>query len=314
MVDFDPDSPEPRSSLRSSSKVRHLTDSDLGFATESVTTEDIEDFARESGFDEERVDRWIRSIQRKGQAIFYGPPGTGKTYSAERIGAILTGHSSRVETIQFHPGYSYEEFIQGMRPVYDEDKESLTYPVEDGRFIEFCDEARGEDGYYVLVLDEINRAEVSAVFGELMHLLEYREKEMTLPQREKPFSVPDNLYIIGTMNTADRSIALVDFALRRRFAMIQVEPSYEVLRNFHEDTGHDVDGLIEVLKEINHEAIGDEDFYVGITYFLEEKLDEHIADIWEMEIEPYLEEYFFDQRNVVDDNYRWSEVESKVSP
>lgn len=312
MTDFDPDAPEPRSPLRSEEKVRHVTDDELGFATETVSDTDIEDFARKSGFGEERVDRWIRALQRKGQAIFYGPPGTGKTYSAERVAAMLTGNDDRVETLQFHPGYSYEEFIQGMRPTYDEAKDSLTYPVEDGRFVEFCDRARGEDGYYALVLDELNRAEVSAVFGELMHLLEYREKEMTLPQREEPFSVPDNLFVIGTMNTADRSIALVDFALRRRFAMIQIEPSYDVLRNFHADTGHDVDGLVNVLKEIN-ETIGDEDFYVGITFFLEERLDEHIADIWEMEIEPYLEEYFFDQRDVVED-YRWDAVEGRVQP
>ena len=298
--------------MRSQRKVRRITDGQLGFATTTVAETDVENFARESGFAEERIERWIRALQRKRQAIFYGPPGTGKTYSAERVGAILTGDADRVETVQFHPGYSYEEFIQGIRPEYDEENGTLTYPVKDGRFVEFCDAARGDDGYYALVLDEINRAEVSAVFGELMYLLEYRGREIRLPQREEPFSVPEKIYVLGTMNTADRSIALVDFALRRRFAMIGIEPSYDVLRNFHDDTGHDVDGLIDVLQEIN-ETIGDEDFYVGITYFLEERLDDHIADIWEMEIEPYLEEYFFDERETVE-QFRWDAVRNRIEP
>lgn len=312
MTTFDADAPEPRHELRSGRKVRHLSDDQLGFATTTVAETDIEALARESGFGEDRIERWVRALQRKGQAIFYGPPGTGKTYSAERVAAVLTGDADRVETLQFHPGYSYEEFIQGIRPEYDEQRGTLTYPVKDGRFVEFCDAARGKDGHYALVLDEINRAEVAAVFGELMYLLEYRGSELELPQREEPFSVPENVYVIGTMNTADRSIALVDFALRRRFAMIHVEPNYDVLRNFHENTDHDVAGLIEVLEEIN-ETIGDEDFAVGITYFLEERLDEHIADIWELEIEPYLEEYFFDERETVE-QFRWDAVRDRVAP
>ncbi|UVE49654.1 AAA family ATPase [Haloferax larsenii] len=313
MAEFEPSSPDPRSSLRSKNKVRALQDQDLGFASSSVVEDDIEQFAEESGVDEEDIERWIRAIRRKGQAIFYGPPGTGKTYNAERIAEILTGTSDNVTTIQFHPSYSYEEFIEGIRPEYDDADDTLKYPTKKGRFVEFCDEARNSDGNYVLIIDELNRAEVSAVFGELMHLLEYRGKEIPLPQSDREFSVPENIYVLGTMNTADRSIALVDYALRRRFAMIEIGPDYDVLRTFHDDTGHDVDGLIETLKEINEEAIGDEDFYLGITYFLESKLDEYIEDIWVMEIEPYLEEYFFDEDEVVDE-YRWDAVKDDVRP
>ena len=134
MSDFDPDTPEPRHPMRSQRKVRHITDGQLGFATTTVAEADIENFAQESGFAEERIERWIRALQRKRQAIFYGPPGTGKTYSAERVATILTGNVDRVETVQFHPGYSYEEFIQGIRPEYDGANEILTYPVKDGRF------------------------------------------------------------------------------------------------------------------------------------------------------------------------------------
>lgn len=312
MTEFDPNSPDPRSDSRSLSKVRNLTDQDLGFATSSVIDDDIESLAEDSGFEEEDLVQWVRGIRRKGQAIFYGPPGTGKTFISEKIGEILTGDSNRVKTVQFHPSYSYEEFIQGIRPEYDDADETLKYPVKDGRFVEFCDEARGSDGYYILVLDEINRAEVSAVFGELMYLLEYRGDPIELPQREESFSVPENVYILGTMNTADRSIALVDYALRRRFAMVEVEPEYDIIQNYHEDTGHDVDGLIEVLREINDE-IDDKDFHVGVTYFLEDDLDEYIQDIWEMEIEPYLEEYFFDNRGVID-QFRWDNIEDRISP
>lgn len=311
MTEFDPDSPEPRSPFRSKEKVRHLSDSDLGFTPKTDSQQGISEFSAESGFDEEDIDRWVRAIKRKGQAILYGPPGTGKTYTAEELGEVIAATSKNVTTIQFHPSYSYEEFIQGIRPEYDDDDDTLKYPTKNGRFVEFCDKARGEDEDYVLVIDELNRADVSAVFGELMHLLEYRGDEIPLPHDGHQFSVPENVYIIGTMNTADRSIALVDYALRRRFAMIEIGPDYDVLRKYHEDTGHDVEDLIELLEEINDE-IGDKDFYLGITYFLEDDLDKYIEDIWKMEIEPYLEEYFFDSRSVVEE-YRWGSIKGDVN-
>lgn len=153
-----------------------------------------------------------------------------------------------------------------------------------GRFLEFCDKARGRNATCVLVIDEINRAELSRVLGELMYLLEYRAKEIPLAGGEA-FSIPPNVRIIGTMNTADRSIALVDHALRRRFAFIGLSPNYEILDRYHKKTGYGVAGLIEVLRHVNNE-IGDKHYFIGVSFFLREDLGTQIEDIWRMEIEP----------------------------
>jgi 5-methylcytosine-specific restriction protein B len=145
-----------------------------------------------------------------------------------------------------------------------------------------------------------------------MYLLEYRDKKIRLAGSSEPFGIPENVRIIGTMNTADRSIALVDHALRRRFAFIELRPNYEVLRQYHEKkkTGFKVDGLIETLKELNR-AIANKHYEIGISFFLTENLVEEIEDIWQMEIEPYLEEYFYDQLEKVDE-FRWSKIEQQV--
>ncbi len=309
---------QPRSSFRSRNKVRSLTEEDLGLAPERVSEDDINDLSEGTGFPEDDINQWIRAINRKKQAIFYGPPGTGKTYMAERVADILIeGGDGFVEILQLHSSYSYEDFVQGIRPVSNDDDE-LRYPVVQGRFLDFCEEAQERNGPCVLILDEINRTDLSAVFGELMHLVEYRDKSMKLAQKdvenreETEFSIPDNVYILGTMNTADRSIALVDFALRRRFAFLPLWPEMQVLRNYHEDTGHDVDGLIDVVNEINQE-IGDRNFHLGITYFLNDDLDDTIEDIWKLEVKPYLDEYFFDSPQKVE-QFAWDAVESRVRP
>lgn len=186
----------------------------------------------------------------------------------------------------------------------------LTYALQDGTFKRFCDRARARTGPCVLVIDEINRANLSRVFGELMYLLEYRGDEIPVAYGGT-FGIPDNVFIIATMNTADRSIALVDHALRRRFAFIRLAPNYEILRRFFRNGGYQPDGLIEVLKEVNSE-IRDEDYHLGISFFLTAELPEHIEDIWRMEIEPYLEEYFFDQRDKLN-RFRWDAIEGRVA-
>jgi 5-methylcytosine-specific restriction protein B len=144
-----------------------------------------------------------------------------------------------------------------------------------------------------------------------MYLLEYRDRSIPLAGRGR-FSIPDNLRILGTMNTADRSIALVDHALRRRFAFLPVYPDYDVLRYYHarHETGFPVEELIEVLQEIN-QHIGDPHTYIGITFFLQEKLDEHLRGIWRTEIEPYLEEFFFDRPELVEE-FRWARVAPRI--
>src|SRR5690606_11871441 len=128
------------------------------------------------------------------------------------------------------PSYAYEDFMQGIRPQSKDGR--LEYPLVPGRFLDFCERARSRDGRCVLVIDEINRADLSRVFGELMYLLEYRDREVPLSGGQR-FSIPSNVRIIGTMNTADRSIALVDYALRRRFAFLRLSPNFHVLRRYH---------------------------------------------------------------------------------
>ncbi len=267
--------------------------------------------AHDTGLDEATLARWVRAIHRKGQAILYGPPGTGKTYLAERLAQHLVGGGDGfVDLVQFHPAYAYEDFVQGIRPQARDDG-GLSYPVVPGRFLEFCRQAARCSGVCVLIVDEINRANLSRVLGELMYLLEYRDKAIPLAAGGT-FAIPANVRLVGTMNTADRSIALVDHALRRRFAFIALTPNYDVLRHYHHPTGLNVEGLIGVLKRLNAE-IGDPHYYVGITFFLDDHLADTLEDIWQMEIEPYLEEYFFDQPGKAQ-AFGWSKIAGEVLP
>ena len=180
-----------------------------------------------------------------------------------------------------------------------------------GRFLEFCRKAEQRTGICVLIIDEINRANLSRVFGELMYLLEYRKQSIPLAGGGQ-LKIPQNVRLIGTMNTADRSIALVDHALRRRFAFIELEPNFNALRHYHQQAQNNfpVDALIEILTRLNTQ-IGDPHYAVGITFFLHKNLATEIADVWQMEIEPYLQEYFFDQPDKVE-VFRWQTVKQEL--
>lgn len=252
---------------------------------------------------------WIRAINRKGQAILYGPPGTGKTFVADRLRQhLLSGGDGHSDLVQFHPAYAYEDFIQGLRPVARENG-SLSYELVPGRFMDFCEQARARTGVSVLIIDEINRANLAQVFGELMYLLEYRDKQIPLAGG-KFLKIPPNVRIIGTMNTADRSIALVDHALRRRFSFIRLAPNMEVLERFHSARGRDVSALISVLNALN-ERIADPHYSVGISFFMREKLLDELEGIWTGEIEPYIDELFFDRLQDAEP-FRWSKVQERV--
>ena len=263
--------------------------------------------AAATGLDEDVLAAWTRTIIRKGQAILYGPPGTGKTYVAQQLARHLAaGGDGFVELVQFHPAYSYEDFIQGIRPQVRQG--GLSYELRAGRFVAFCRQAAARTGPCVLLVDEINRANLAQVFGELLYLLEYRETPLVLAGDDHPFAVPANVYLIGTMNTADRSLALVDYALRRRFAFLPLYPDFAMLRRYHQRhaTGFPIAPLIALLEMINN-AIGDPNLALGITYFLRPDLAAQIGDIWQLEIEPYLVELFFDQPEQVQP-YRWVAV------
>ena len=270
----------------------------------------LDQFSEDTGKDKESLERWIKAIERKGQAILYGPPGTGKTYLAERLADyLISGGNGFEEVVQFHPAYAYEDFIQGIRPQTREDG-TLDYQMVRGRFLEFCDKANARQGKCVLIIDEINRANLSRVFGELMYLLEYRDKEMKL-SGGGILKIPSNVRIIGTMNTADRSIALVDHALRRRFAFLSLEPDYDILRRYHQNkaTGFPAEGLIQALTQLNNRL--DRHYRVGISFFLRDNLKDEIEDIWKMEILPYLEEYFFDQPEKLNE-FGWNNVKKEI--
>jgi 5-methylcytosine-specific restriction protein B len=211
--------------------------------------------------------------------------------------------------VQFHPAYSYEDFVLGIRP--QSVGGALSYPLVPGRFLDFCERASRREGLSVLIIDEINRANLARVFGELMYLLEYRDKDVPLAGG-RVFRIPGNVRLIGTMNTADRSIALVDHALRRRFAFLELKPSYETLQRFHAGNGNASvsDRLVTVLRRLNTD-INDAHYEIGISFFMVPELAPTLPDIWQMEIEPYLQEYFFDQKGSVE-KYRWVNIEAEI--
>lgn len=272
----------------------------------------LDQLAAQTYIDETVLSTWLRTLRRKKQMIFYGPPGTGKTHLAQALAHHLAQNGDGfTELVQFHPAYAYEDFIQGIRPQTDGD--AIQYRLEPGHFLAFCNRAKEHNGSCVLIIDEINRANLASVFGELMYLLEYRDEAIALAAGGELFCIPQNVYLIGTMNTADRSIALVDHALRRRFAFIGLAPNYELLRRFHEQnqTGFATDELIALLRQVN-ERIADKQYSLGHTYFLRRNLHAEIADIWQMEIEPYLEEFFFDQPERVEE-FRWAFVADKMT-
>jgi len=262
----------------------------------------LEQLMADTFLDDDFLGRVETLILDKGQIVLYGPPGTGKTYVAKCFARYFIDQTGgEIRVVQFHPSYSYEEFIEGIRPKSEDGQ--LTYPVEAGIFLHLCNEARSNPNKrYVLIVDEINRGSLPRIFGELLYLLEYRDdvEKVVLPYSKTLFTIPPNLFLIGTMNTADRSIALVDHALRRRFHFIPLRPDPEILRSFLLDQGLEmVAWLADLLTELNQRLEQDQvdwHLHIGHSHWMvpHGQLDEERARlIWEHSVWPTLEEYFY---------------------
>jgi MoxR-like ATPase/predicted RNA-binding protein with PUA-like domain len=237
-------------------------------------------------------------LDEKAQIIFYGPPGTGKTFVALALAEEITRDGGDFRIVQFHPSYSYEDFVGGFRPVEDNGAQGVRYQRTNGPLREMAAAAADDPQHpYVLIIDEINRGNIPKIFGELLFLLEYRLKAVRLQYwPEEQFSLPPNLFLIGTMNTADRSIALVDAALRRRFYFFEFtpveEPVKSVLNKWLDRNNHD-DEPARLLALLNAE-IADDEVAVGPSYFMTDPENgPDLERIWKRGIMPLLEEYYY---------------------
>ena len=246
------------------------------------------------------LERLKTLLKARKQLVLYGPPGTSKTYRAIQLAESLAPDVQH-ELVQFHPSYTYEEFVVGIRPVIANGQVQFV-PVS-GVFKKLCDSARkSPDRPFVIIVDEINRGNIPKIFGELLFAIEYRNKGVRLQyvSDEAPWSVPENIYMIGTMNTADRSIALIDVALRRRFYFEEMRPDYDLLEQWlREKAGDEMAELIpELLRTMNTRItrLIDRDHVIGHTYFMKPGIDWAVLQTTMYhEIIPLLQEYFYNE-------------------
>ena len=270
------------------------------------------DFLEDVFLTEEEYDELVALLLYKKNVILQGAPGVGKTFLAKRLAYSIMGVLSKhhVEMVQFHQNYSYEDFIMGYKPAGD------SFELKEGVFYNFCKKAEQKPGEkFFFIIDEINRGNLSKIFGELMLLIEHdkRNEQVTLAYRNEKFNVPENVYIIGMMNTADRSLALMDYALRRRFSFFEVVPAFKRKKFIDHvtalisdtDTANMLNDRLYALNEI----IADEDksglgkgFCIGHSYFCTKPVAGQTPDQWyktiiKFEISPLLDEYWWDDKD-----------------
>lgn len=274
---------------------------------------DAEDFLEEVFMDEESYETLVGLVRNKKNVILQGAPGVGKTFAAKRLAYSMMGEKdpNRVMMVQFHQSYSYEDFIMGFRP------SEKGFELKHGAFYNFCKQAEiDSENEYFFIIDEINRGNLSKIFGELFMLIETDKRgvELQLLYSDEKFSVPCNVYLIGMMNTADRSLAMLDYALRRRFAFFEMKPGFDTdgFRAYRMGLASEkFDRLINSIENLNSAIVTDdslgEGFCIGHSYFcnLKKITDQALSGIVEYELIPLLKEYWFDEPTKVKD---WANV------
>ncbi len=273
-----------------------------------------DDFLAEVYMDEDKYDTLVRLLKNKKNIILQGAPGVGKTFAAKRLAYSILGEKddSSVEFVQFHQNYSYEDFVMGYKP------EGSSFELKEGIFYHFCLKAKtNPDRDFFFIIDEINRGNMSKVFGELLMLIEkdYRGVQATLAYNGQPFSVPKNLYLIGMMNTADRSLAMIDYALRRRFSFFSMTPGFETngFKSYQNDINSNklnkvVTEVINLNKAITNDKSLGAGFCIGHSYFCGHFANEDeawVQEVVEYDIVPMLNEYWFDDQESVK---TWSDI------
>lgn len=290
-----------------------LSKVELYAADSPIKTYTRNDFLNEVYMTKERYDSLVTVLRNKKNIILQGAPGVGKTFAARRLAWSMMGEADdgRVQLVQFHQNYSYEDFVMGYKPTAD------GFELKHGTFYRFCQKAASQpDEEFFFIIDEINRGNMSKIFGELLMLIEkdYRTTELTLAYDGLPFSVPKNLYIIGMMNTADRSLAMIDYALRRRFSFFEMEPGFDTegfMRYQNSLNNVLLNELIDKIKDLNCEIASDRSlgkgFCIGHSYFCgrETCTKEWLRSVVDYDILPMLGEYWFDDASKLQ---RWEKI------
>lgn len=290
-------------------KLNAMIDGDVEVEVEDVECYEPytdEDFLKEVYMDEVRLEKLQRLIRSKKNIILQGAPGVGKTFCAKRLAYTLMGEKddSRIEFVQFHQNYSYEDFVMGYKPI-----EGGSFELKKGVFYDFCQKAKTDaEKDYFFIIDEINRGNLSKIFGELLMLIEkdYRGDAVTMTYFDEKFHVPANVHIIGMMNTADRSLAMIDYALRRRFSFVEIAPGFNsdgFIKYQKSLNSEKFDKLIKCVVDLNEKIRKDDSlgngFEIGHSYFCnQESVDDNwLHSVIEFDIIPMLQEYWFDDRS-----------------
>lgn len=268
-------------------------------------------------FDGDWLQAALDVLEERRQVILYGPPGTGKTFVAQAIAKHVSSESDAVEIVQFHPSYAYEDFFEGLRPVVGD--AGLAYEVRHGPLRQLAERAQqNPELNYVLIIDEINRGNIAKIFGELYFLLEYRDHSVRLPYSGDRFTIPPNVFVIGTMNTADRSIAALDAAMRRRFAFLELHPSRlpveGVLRRWLQARELPTEAA-DLLDALNT-RVPDDDLRIGPSYLMSTGIAApgKLESVWRYDLLPLLAEHHYGDGTDVPQRYGLAELRRAIAP